>query len=44
MPYYWLETTLPSDELERFPSVKTAWDNFQVVAGLANIKMDKGAR
>jgi len=43
MPYYWLETTLPSDELDKFPAVKTAWDNFQVVAGLANIKMDKDA-
>ena len=43
MPYYWLEATLPSDELEKFPAVKTAWDNFQVVAGLANIKMNKDA-
>jgi len=43
MPYYWLETGLPSDELDRFPAVKTAWDNFQVVAGLANIKMNKDA-
>jgi len=43
LPYYWLETGLPSDELDRFPAVKTAWDNFQVVAGLANIKMNKDA-
>ena len=41
MPYYWLEASLPSDELERYPGVKTAWDQFQVVAGLANIKMNK---
>lgn len=41
LPYHWLETGLPSDELNRFPAVKTAWDNFQVVAGLANIKMNK---
>jgi len=44
MPYYWLEATLPSDELARFPAVKTAWDNFQVVAGLTNITMDKDAK
>jgi hypothetical protein len=43
MPYYWLETGLPSEELDKFPAVKMAWDNFQVIAGLTNIKMDKDA-
>jgi len=41
MPYYWLETVLPTDELDRFPSLKSAWDNFQVVAGLTNTKLDR---
>ena len=40
-PEYWLETVLPSDELERNPAAKKAWDNFQVVAGLTNTKLDK---
>lgn len=44
MPYYWLETVLPDSELERNPSVKLAWEKFQMVAGLSNINMDKDYR
>jgi hypothetical protein len=40
-PEYWLETCLPSSELERNPAAKIAWNNFQVVAGLTNVKLDK---
>lgn len=40
-PEFWLETVLPSEELEKNPAVKKAWDNFQVVAGLTNTKLDK---
>ena len=40
-PEFWLETVLPSSELERNPAVKAAWNNFQVVAGLTNTKLDK---
>lgn len=40
-PEFWLETVLPSEELERNPAAKKAWDNFQVVAGLTNTKLDK---
>lgn len=40
-PEYWLETCLPDSELARNPAAKRAWDQFQVVAGLTNIKMDK---
>lgn len=40
-PEYWLETFLPPDELETRPAVKAAWDNFQVVAGLTNTKLNK---
>jgi hypothetical protein len=43
-PEFWLETVLPSEELDRNPAVKTAWNNFQVVAGLTNTKMDKEYR
>ena len=40
-PEYWLETCLPSSELERNPAAKIAWNNFQVVAGLTNVTLDK---
>ena len=38
---FWLETCLPSDELERNPMAKQAWDKFQTVAGLTGVKLDK---
>lgn len=38
---FWLETVLPSEELERNPAAKKAWDNFQVIAGLTNTTLDK---
>lgn len=43
MPYYWLETILPSDELESNPAAKKAFEQFQVVAGLTNTKFNKEA-
>jgi hypothetical protein len=43
-PEYWLETCLPSTELERNPAAKIAWNSFQVVAGLTNVKLDKEYR
>ena len=44
MPSYWLETTLPSDELDRFPAAKLAWEHFQTVAGLSSVKLNKAAQ
>ncbi len=44
MPYYWLETVLPSDELERNPAAKMAWEKFQTIAGLSNVKLDESAQ
>ena len=41
LPYHWLETVLPDSELEDRPAVKDAWDQFQVIAGLSNIKVNK---
>jgi len=35
---------LPSDELDRFPAVKLAWEHFQTVAGLSSIKLNKEAK
>ena len=40
-PEIWLETVLPSSELETNPVAKKAWDSFQVIAGLTNVNLDK---
>jgi hypothetical protein len=40
-PEIWLETVLPSSELEMNPAAKTAWEKFQTVAGLTSVKLDK---
>jgi len=37
----WLETVLPSEELEHNQAAKKAWDNFQTIAGLTNVSLDK---
>ena len=37
----WLEAVLPSEELEKNPAAKLAWDKFQTVAGLTNVNLDK---
>ena len=39
--YHWLETVLPSSELDSNPTLKKSWDQFQVVAGLSNVTLDK---
>jgi hypothetical protein len=40
----WLETVLPSSELEKNPAAKDAWDRFQIISGLTNVKLDKKYR
>lgn len=40
MPYYWLETMLPSEELDKNETVKRAWEQFQLVAALSGRKID----
>ena len=37
----WLEAVLPSSELETNPMAKKAWEQFQIVAGLSNVDLDK---
>ena len=41
MPYIWLEAVLPTEELDSNPTVKKAWEQFQLVAGLSNIDLEK---
>lgn len=40
-PEIWLETVLPSSELETNPAAKKAWDQFQTVAGLTSVRLNK---
>lgn len=35
----WLEAVLPSTELDANPAARAAWDHFQTVAGLTNVKL-----
>jgi hypothetical protein len=41
---FWLEAVLPSEELDRNPAAKDAWERFQVIAGLTNVKLDTDYR
>ena len=36
VPYVWLDCAVPVDELENLPSVKQAWNHYQMIAGLCN--------
>jgi hypothetical protein len=40
-PEIWLEAVLPNSELESNPAAKAAWDKFQTVASLTNVKLDE---
>jgi len=40
-PEIWLEAVLPNSELAANPTAKAAWDKFQTVAGLTNVKLDE---
>ena len=35
MPYYWLDAFPQIEDIDKTPALKTAWDYFQVVAGLS---------
>ena len=43
-PEIWLEAVLPSSELQKNAAAKDAWDSFQVIAGLTNVKLNKEYR
>jgi len=40
LPHIWLETILPSEELDSNPSVKAAWNKFQNIAALSDVQLD----
>jgi hypothetical protein len=41
LPYYWLEVGLQSEDINSNPAVQKAWEQFQIIAGLANNKTVK---
>jgi hypothetical protein len=41
LPYYWLEAGLQSEDIESNITVKKAWEQFQILAGLTNTKTIK---
>ena len=41
LPYIWLETILPSEELDKNPGVKAAWEKFQTMAALSSVDVDE---
>lgn len=38
LPYFWLETFLPDNELDSNPAAKKAFEKFQMIAGLTSGK------
>jgi len=43
-PKIWLETVLIDSELEHNPAAKNAWEQFQMIAGLTDVKVDHSYR
>lgn len=41
LPYYWLETFLPDNELDKNPAAKKAFEKFKMIAGLVSPATDK---
>lgn len=41
LPYIWLETILPEEELDQNPAVKSAWGKFQTLAGLGSVNLNR---
>ena len=35
LPYYWLETFAPEEEIAKNPAVEKAWNNYKLLAGLS---------
>ena len=40
LPYYWLDVTVPVEELENNPAAKIAWERFVTLAGLGGTNLD----
>lgn len=40
-PNYWLETILVEEDIDKNPILKDTWNQFQMLAGLTNVSIDK---
>jgi hypothetical protein len=40
LPHIWLETVLPSEDLDANPTLKAAWNKFQTLAQLTGTELD----
>lgn len=40
LPYYWLEAVLTSDDLEKNAAAQQAFEQFKIIAGLTNVRLD----
>ena len=40
LPYFWLDVTLPIEELENNPAAKLAWEKFVTLAGLGGTNLN----
>lgn len=41
LPHIWLDTILPSEELDKNPGVKAAWQKFQTLASLSSVNLNE---
>jgi hypothetical protein len=41
LPHIWLETVLPSEELDKNPGIKAAWNKFQTLASLSSVNLNE---
>lgn len=44
LPHIWLETVLPSEDLEANPTLKSAWNKFQTLAQLTGTEINEDHR
>lgn len=44
LPHIWLETVLPSQDLDSNPTLKAAWNKFQTLAQLTGTNLDETHR
>lgn len=41
LPHIWLETMLPSEDIQKNPTLKGAWEKFQTLSGLTGTDLNK---
>lgn len=41
LPHIWLEAVLPTEDLDKNPTLKAAWQRFQTLASLSSVELHK---